>query len=118
MESALSEVEKRRLARTLQDNVVEIQVGPLSHLRPRQERLPAGLRNPLQHRIGLIGGIAGEVEPCHQVVEQTARVDDDSDMRRLHDLQVLAIQRHPPGLDGLEPEATRVVSAGASKPYK
>src|SRR5712671_5338107 len=92
-----SEVEESRLPFALQDDVEPPSAAVLPH---RDERAAHGrIRNPGQHGVALVRRLAGEVDPRHELLEQSAREDGQVHVGRL---QGAARPGHPPRTDGHE----------------
>ena len=80
---APSQVEKRGLARALQDDIKAVNDPRATGLTPGQQRHPPMIGDMLQYRISGVGRLVFEVQARHEVIEQTASKHGDTDIRSL-----------------------------------
>lgn len=109
----VSQVEKRGLARTMEDEIKVVYDPRVTSLAPGHERRPPVFGDALQDRVTGIGWLVLEVQACHKMIEQPAGKHGDAEVRCLH---AFSIECDGAWFDRLEPVVSVRCCPRAAKP--
>src|SRR6266487_73901 len=112
---APSQVEKRSLARALQDDIKSVDDRLFNSLAPGQQCRTLFIRDKLQNRILGICWLIFKVQTSYEVIEQSASKHGNTDMRSLYSL---TIEWYWTWFDRLKPVAAIFCCTGTAKSQK